>query len=95
MTLGKAFFTVLYCETLDELTTEVLFEDRQSEIYYCWTVHNKSGQLLGGKCLPISKRIIPTDKNQIDFAIEHATFSINNFKINRKLIFKVLKVDKT
>ena len=48
--------------------------------------------MLGGKSQPISKRIMGTD-NELEFSIKYATCSIDNFRVNRKRIFKVISTN--
>lgn len=72
--------------------TTISFEDRGDSIYYCWTFNDSFGKLIAGKCLPISNRIIDTDK--FNFAINHSKYSIDHYRIDRQRVFEVTEIQK-
>jgi hypothetical protein len=90
--VGKILVTARHIPSTQVINTTILFEDRGDSIYYCWTFKDLSGTLIVNKCLPISKRIIDID--EFDYAINHAKFSIDNYRISRQKIFEVLEIQK-
>ena len=73
-----------------DLKGQLKIEERDSSyFYYCWNVFNKENIAVASKCLPVSKRAIPTEANQLDFVINHAIESINRYRIGRQKVFKV------
>lgn len=94
MTNTKVKFTVEFTSWIDNsksiLSAVINFEDRQDCIYYSYQFKDKNNNLIGGKSQAISKRIIETD-NQLDFSVKYATHSIDNFRVSKKRIFKVIE----
>jgi len=73
-----------------DLKGRLKIEDRDSDnFYYCWSVFNKENIAIATKCLPVSKRTIPTEVKQLDFVINHAIEGINSYRIGRQKVFKV------
>jgi hypothetical protein len=93
MTNTKVKFIVEFTSWVDNtksiLSTVVNFEDRKDCIYYTYQFRDENNNMLGGKSQSISKRIIDTD--ELKFSIKYATHSIDNFRVNRKRIFKVIE----
>ena len=90
--VGEILVTARHIPSSQIIKTAILFEDREDSIYYCWTFKDLSDSLIASKCLPISKRIIDID--EFDYAINHSKFSIDNYRINRQKVFKVLEIQK-
>lgn len=90
--IGKISITAKYIPTLQMVKTIVLFEDRVDSIYYCWTFLDSHGSLIANKCLSISKKNIDID--QIDHAITHCKFSIDNYQLDRHKLFEVINIEK-
>jgi hypothetical protein len=82
-------FTSWVNNSKSTLSSVINFDDRKDCIYYSYQFKDNNGNLLGGKSRPIPKRIIDTE-NELEFAIKHATHSIDNFRVGRKRIFKVI-----
>ncbi|MBL0356374.1 MAG: hypothetical protein IPP72_05550 [Chitinophagaceae bacterium] len=92
MIIGKIVVKAQYIPTLELVKTNICFEDWEASIYYCWNFKNTDGELLAGKCLPISKRTINTDA--FEFVIQHAKYSIEHCRVNRQKIFEVQEIEK-
>jgi phage pi2 protein 07 len=90
--IGTVYFKVRHLPSETILQTKVEFQDGLDQIYYCWTLNDISGKLIASKSLRISKRTI--DRDEFEFSINHSAFSIDNYKINRQKIFKVIEATK-
>jgi hypothetical protein len=90
--IGKISVKARHLPSSQIVETTISFEDRDDSIYYCWTFNDSFGKLIAGKCLPISNRIIDTDK--FDFAINHSRYSIDHYKIDRQKIFEVTEIQR-
>lgn len=90
--IGKISVRARHLHSSQIVETIILFEDRGDSIYYCWAFNDLSGRLIAGKCLPISNKIIDTDK--FDFAINHSKYSIDHYRIDRQIIFEVTEIRK-
>ena len=91
MIIGKVKFIVEYT-SLDTgekliLSTLVDFEDSGDTISYSYSLRDSNGNLIGGKGRGIYKKLIGT-ADPLEFAINHATYSMNNFIVQRKRILK-------
>ena len=89
--IGQIRFNVVHRPTEERLTTTINFEERDQDIYYCWTIKDKTGSPIASECLPISKRIMKGD--MLDFCISHAKESINTYRIGRQKVFQVVGVE--
>ena len=69
---------------------KIEIEDRNSNFYYCWRILDTDNIIVASKCLSVAKESISKDKNEIEFVINHAITSINNYRIDRLKIFKVI-----
>jgi hypothetical protein len=90
--LGQISVKARHIDSSSIVEAIVSFEDRDDSVYYCWSFHDSSGSMIAAKCLPISHKIINGEK--FDFAIEHARFSIEHFRIDRQKIFEVITIEK-
>ena len=88
----KVFVKAMHIPSSELVETTIIFRERPDSLYYCWQFCNSFGGTLGGKCLPISNKIITRDL--FDFAINHAKYSIENFRIERQKVFQVIEVRK-
>lgn len=70
---------------------QIRIEDRSTEYYYCWNIYDENQLRLAAKCLPVSKSIIPNDKDQFDFVLNHAIQGINTYRMLRKKVFQVVQ----
>jgi hypothetical protein len=95
MIIGKAKFVVEYTSLENGekiiLSTIVEFEDRGDSISYLHSLRDSSNKLIGGKGRSIYKKNIDST-NPLEFAIKHAVYSIDNFLVNRKRVFKVIEM---
>ncbi len=91
--IGTVQLKVRHIPSETTLLTKIEFQDRLEQIYYCWTLNDISGKLIASKCLGINKRII--DKEPFEFSINHSIYSIDNYKINRQRIFRVIERTKS
>ena len=90
--IGVVKFKVRHIPSQNISTTKIYFEDRDDQVYYCWTVCDTLGQPIATKCLGISNKIIEGDTFQ--FSINHSKYSIDNYRINRQKVFEVIEETK-
>ena len=92
MTNTKVRFTVEFTSWVDNaksiLSTIVIFEDRQDCVYFGYQFIDNNGNMIGGKSQSITKKIINAD--ELEFSINYAIHSIDNFRVSRKRVFKVI-----
>ena len=88
--IGKILVRARHLPSSKTVESTISFEDRADSIYYCWSFNDSFGKAIAGKCLPISNRIIDSDK--FDFAINHSKYSIDHYRIGRQKIFEIIEI---
>ncbi len=90
--VGKILVTARHIPSGEFVKTTIDFEDRVDSVYYCWTFNDSMGKSIAGKCVPISNKVIDTDR--LDFAINHAKDGIDHYKADRQKLFEVIEIKK-
>jgi hypothetical protein len=70
----------------------VTFDERESSIYYSWTLFDKEGRTIGGRSLDVAFQQIPAGEDRFEFAKAHAIEGIRKFRIGREIIIQELCV---
>ena len=92
-TLARAKLKVRLIDSDSIVETVISYQNRDQDIYYCWNITDANGNFIAGKCLPISKRLIPTN-DVLSFVINNSKSSINNYKVGRRKLFEVIETHK-
>ena len=87
--IGIVTYEVLILETDKVILTTIEFEDRDDCIYFTWIIENETGKFIASKSQSISKRII--DNDPFAFSVEYAKHSIDQYRSDRRYLFKVSK----
>lgn len=79
----------IHPEYKGDFSGEVLLESREDCVFYTWTIHRADGTFLGSVSRPVSFKVIPSDEDPFEYALNHAIVGINKYRMTRRKAFQV------